>query len=173
MGSEMNEIKSMFERMTIEIANLTVRQTQWENQYEKAFGELKESLDEVRKFDRGKSVEGQDGSGEIYTPSGNPMAWVPSPVGRPTMPPYSPAGYPLGVNFMPQKSANMGQNSHPLPTGQAPVGTQGGDGAIGPSMQTNHHHGGLTMTRMTKLEFPCFNGTNLRAWLCKVEQFSS
>ncbi|WMV14349.1 hypothetical protein MTR67_007734, partial [Solanum verrucosum] len=53
MGSEMNDIKSMFERMTIEIANLTVRQTQWENQHEKAFGELKESLDEVRRFDRG------------------------------------------------------------------------------------------------------------------------
>ncbi|KAG5620623.1 hypothetical protein H5410_005841 [Solanum commersonii] len=97
MGSEMNEIKSMFERMTIEIANLTVRQTQWETQHEKVFGELKESLDELRRFDRGKSVEGQDGSGEIYTPSGNPMAWVPPPVGRPTMPPYSPSGYPLGA----------------------------------------------------------------------------
>ncbi|KAH0773850.1 hypothetical protein KY290_010987 [Solanum tuberosum] len=77
----------------------------------------KESLDEVRRFDRGKSVEGQDGSGEIYTPSGNPMAWVPPPAGRPTMPPFSPTGYPLGVNFMPQNSSNMGQNSHPLPTG--------------------------------------------------------
>ena len=29
------------------------------------------------------------------------------------------------------------------------------------------------MTRMTKLDFPRFNGTNLRAWLCKVEQFFS
>ncbi|KAH0682696.1 hypothetical protein KY290_021283 [Solanum tuberosum] len=173
MGSEMSEIKSMFEKMTIELSNLTVRQTQWENQHEKVFGELKESLDEVRRFDRGKSVEGQDGSGEIYTPSGNPMAWVPPPAGRPTMPPYCPAGYPLGVNFMPQSSANIGQNSHSLPTSQAPVGTQGGDGATGPSMQTNHHHGGLTMTRMTKLEFPRFSGTNLRAWLCKVEQFFS
>ncbi|KAG5621432.1 hypothetical protein H5410_006650 [Solanum commersonii] len=45
--------------------NLAIRQTQWENQHEKAFGELKESLDEVRRFDRGKSVKGQDGSGEI------------------------------------------------------------------------------------------------------------
>ena len=26
---------------------------------------------------------------------------------------------------------------------------------------------------MTKLDFPRFNGTNLRAWLCKVEQFFS
>ncbi|KAH0696227.1 hypothetical protein KY285_013059 [Solanum tuberosum] len=173
MGSEMNEIKSMFESMTIEIANLTVRQTQWESQHEKAFGELKESLDEVRRFDRGKSVEGQDGSGEIFTPSGNPMAWVPPPAWRPTMPPYSPSEYPLGVNFMPQSSANIGQNSHSLPTGQAPVGIQGGYGATGPSMQTNHHHGGLTMTRMTKLEFPHFNVTNLRAWLCKVEKFFS
>ncbi|WMV14992.1 hypothetical protein MTR67_008377 [Solanum verrucosum] len=77
MASEMNEIKSMFEKMTIEIVNLIVRQTQWENQHEKAFGELKESLDKVRRFDKGKSVEGQDSSGEIYTHSGNPMAWVP------------------------------------------------------------------------------------------------
>ena len=56
MTSEMNEIKSMFERMTIEIANLTVRQTQWENQHEKAFGELKESLEEARRGDRGRSA---------------------------------------------------------------------------------------------------------------------
>ena len=40
-------------------------------------------------------------------------------------------------------------------------------------MQPNHHHGGLSMTRMTDLEFSLFNGTNLRAWLCKVEQFFS
>lgn len=30
-----------------------------------------------------------------------------------------------------------------------------------------------TMTMMTKLEFPRFNGTNLRAWMCKVEHFFS
>ncbi|KAG5621433.1 hypothetical protein H5410_006651 [Solanum commersonii] len=102
------------------------------------------------------------------------MAWVPPPAGRPTMPPYSLTGYPLGVNFMPQNYANMGKTSYPLPTGQAAVGTQRGDGsATGPSMQTNHHNGGLIMTKMTKLEFPRFNGTNLRAWLCKVEQFFS
>ena len=130
MTSEMNEIKSMFERMTIEIANLTVRQTQWENQHEKAFGGLKESLEEARRGDRGKSAEGQDGGGEIYTPSENPMAWVPPLAGRPAMPPHSPTGYPLWVNFMPQNSANMDQNSHPLPTGQPP----GGDGVAGPSM---------------------------------------
>ncbi|WMV50037.1 hypothetical protein MTR67_043422 [Solanum verrucosum] len=90
MASKMNEIKSMSERMTIEIANLSVRQTQWENQHEKAFGELKESLDVGRRFYRGKSVEGQDGSGDIYTLSGYPMAWIPPPAGRPTMPLYSP-----------------------------------------------------------------------------------
>lgn len=66
-----------------------------------------------------------------------------------------------------QNSASMVQNSHPFPTFQPPRE----DGSIGPSMQTNHHHDGITMTRMRNMEFPCFNGINLRDWLCKVENF--
>jgi len=40
-SSKGDKLKPNAKRMTIDIANLTVRQTKWENQYEKAFGELK------------------------------------------------------------------------------------------------------------------------------------
>lgn len=70
----MDEIKSMFERITLEIANFNVRQNQLEAQHEKALAELKKSIEETRRFDRGKSFEGQDKGNEVDTPSGNPMA---------------------------------------------------------------------------------------------------
>ncbi|KAG5632379.1 hypothetical protein H5410_004096 [Solanum commersonii] len=94
MTTYMNAIKSMMERMTVEIANFTMRQNQLEGQHEKAFAELKDSIDEVRRYDRGKNQEEVHdiggGNKEIYTLSGNPMAWSPHVAGLPTIEQYSP-----------------------------------------------------------------------------------
>ncbi|WMV09583.1 hypothetical protein MTR67_002968 [Solanum verrucosum] len=93
MTTYMNEIKSMIERMKVEIANFTMRQNQLEGQHEKAFVELKDSIDELRRYDRGKNQEVHDtggGNTKIYTLSGNPMAWSPYVAGLPTIGQYSP-----------------------------------------------------------------------------------
>ncbi|KAM3380557.1 putative protein isoform X2 [Capsicum galapagoense] len=113
MSTNMDEIKSMFERMTVEIDNFNVRQNQLEAQHEKALVELKESIEETRRFDRGKSTEGQDGGGEVYTPSGYPMAWLPPSTGSPPMPSCSPARVHAGVGSIPQYAATMGPVPQP------------------------------------------------------------
>lgn len=64
-----------------------------------------------------------------------------------------------------------------MPT-HAPVGSNPQQGGHGGGTSTGghqnlHHQGATTMSRMIKMEFPRFNGTNLSAWLCKVEQFFS
>jgi len=76
MANEVRDIKEMLDRMTMELANFSVRQNQIEEQHEKSFAELKEALDAVKKNDKGKNHEETEGAGEIYTPSGQPMAWV-------------------------------------------------------------------------------------------------
>ncbi|XP_019266920.1 PREDICTED: uncharacterized protein LOC109244312 [Nicotiana attenuata] len=190
--ANMDEIKSMFERMTVEIANFSVRQTQLENQHERAFAELKESIDAVKRYDRGKGIEDLDGGGEIYTPTGNPAAWVHGGV---TTNQFSPVAYHLGFGPLPQFQGPRGVASPHRPTFIAPVqghsaatGNNGGGYAQGQSSAGQNGGGepapaaqnstatsprGTNLTRMTKLEFPRFNGLNLKAWLCKVEQFFS
>ncbi|WMV07682.1 hypothetical protein MTR67_001067 [Solanum verrucosum] len=175
MTTDMNEIKSMMERMTMEIANFTMRQNQLEGQHEKAFTELKDSIDEVRKYDRGKNQEVHDTgeNAEIYTPSGNPMALLPHVAGLPTFGQYSPGGFAMGASPLPTFSAQGDTMLTRVPLGSIPQpGGQGGGSNTG-RHQNHHHQGTTTMSRMTKMEFPRFNGTNLRAWLCKVEQFFS
>ncbi|XP_075086129.1 F-box protein CPR1-like [Nicotiana tabacum] len=61
--ANMDDIKSMFERMTVKVEKFSVRQTQLENQHERAFAELKESIDDVKMYDRGKGIEYMDGGG--------------------------------------------------------------------------------------------------------------
>jgi len=46
--AEGREIKEMLERMTMELANFSVRQNQIEDQHEKSFAELKEALEAVK-----------------------------------------------------------------------------------------------------------------------------
>ncbi|XP_019264304.1 PREDICTED: uncharacterized protein LOC109241930 [Nicotiana attenuata] len=182
--ANMDKIKSMFERMTVEIANFSVRQTQLENQHERDFAELKESIDAVKRYDRGKGIEDLDGGGEIYTPTGNPAAWVHGGI---TTNQFSPAAYHLGFGPLPQFQGPRGVASPHRPTFTAPVqghstavgnnrggyaqgqtsAGQNGGGEPPPAAQnsTATSPRGTNLTRMTKLEFPRFNGLNLRAWL--------
>lgn len=65
-----------------------------------------------------------------------------------------------------------------MPAGHVQVQTsashQGGGAANGRTYQLDATFPRSTnMTMMTKLEFPRFNGTNLRASMCKVEHFFS
>ncbi|KAG5618502.1 hypothetical protein H5410_018326 [Solanum commersonii] len=108
MTTDMNEIKSMMERMTVEIANFTMRQNQLEGQHEKTFAELKDSIDEVRRYDRGKNQEVHDtggGNAEIYTPSGNPMAWLPHVAGLPPLGNTLRGFFAMGASPLPPFSA--------------------------------------------------------------------
>lgn len=77
MASDMKDIKDMLDRLTMEMANFTVRQNQIEDNHEKSFAEMRESLEAVKRSEKGKVVADVDLAGELYTPSGNPMAWVP------------------------------------------------------------------------------------------------
>lgn len=70
MATDMTEIKSMLERITLEIVNVSMRQTQMEDHHEKSFAVLKESLEAARMTDKGKRAEVTEGGGDIYTPSG-------------------------------------------------------------------------------------------------------
>lgn len=104
MAADMNEIKSMMERMTVEIANFTMRQAQLESQHEKALAELKESIEEVRRYDRGKNTEVPDtgcGNGEIYTPSGNPMGGYLILQGFPPLSNILQGGFAMGASPLP------------------------------------------------------------------------
>jgi len=142
MTTDMNEIESMMERMTVEIANFTMRQNQLEGQHEKAFAELKDSIDEVRWYDRGKNREVHDtggGNAEIYTPSGNPMAWLPHVAGLPTFGQYSPGGFAMGASPLPPFSAQGDTMPTHVPLGSNPqLGGQGGGTCTGGHQ--NHHH---------------------------------
>ncbi|KAG5616241.1 hypothetical protein H5410_016065 [Solanum commersonii] len=73
MANDMKEIKDMFDRMTVELANFTVRQNHSEEQHEKAIAGLRESLTTIQKANRGKGTNISEGPSETYTPSGNPM----------------------------------------------------------------------------------------------------
>ncbi|WMV14797.1 hypothetical protein MTR67_008182 [Solanum verrucosum] len=147
--ADMKEIKNMLDRMTMEMANFTVRQNQIEAHYEKTFSELKQTLDAVKEKDKGKTVEEVDG-GEIYTPSGHPMAWVSASQagGNPNM--VTPGGYQMGMGSLHQLQSpiggatpqnqgmgfeftgqdSQGRAQHQIPTsgghGQAQMGYQGG-----------------------------------------------
>jgi len=200
--AEGRKIKEMLERMTMELANFLVRQNQIEDQHEKSFAELKEALEAMKRGDKGKDVEESKGNGEMYTPSVQPMAWVSAThtEGTPTM--VTPGGYQLGMGFTPQFQTPLGGPMHQNPAtgvgsvghmgpgtsapyqmpsgapnqmhyggfhGQTPVGGLGG-GANQPNFQGHFHH---PMSRLSKIEFPRFNGTDLRPWIYKVDQFFS
>uniref|UniRef100_M1DWW4 Uncharacterized protein n=1 Tax=Solanum tuberosum TaxID=4113 RepID=M1DWW4_SOLTU len=74
--AEGREIKDMLERMTMDLANFLVRLNQIKDQHEKYFAELKKSLKVVKRRDKGKNVEGNEGNGDIYSLFGQSMAWV-------------------------------------------------------------------------------------------------
>ncbi|PHT70421.1 hypothetical protein T459_25525 [Capsicum annuum] len=76
MSTDMSEIKSILEKVTLEMANFSLKQSQMEQQHEKSIVALRETLGGTQKFDRGKGVDGTNGGGEIYSPSRNPMAWM-------------------------------------------------------------------------------------------------
>lgn len=76
MSTDMSEIKSILEKVTLEMANFSLKQSQMEEQHEKSIVALRETLGGTQKFDRGKGVDGTNGGGEIYSPSRNPMAWM-------------------------------------------------------------------------------------------------
>lgn len=67
-------------------------------------------------------------------------------------------------------SAPQGQTPPGVNQGPTVTGQQGGLPFGSPS---GNNSGSLAMTRFTKMEFPKFNGSNLRTWLCKVEQYFS
>ncbi|KAG5605634.1 hypothetical protein H5410_027126 [Solanum commersonii] len=73
MANDMKEIKDMFSCMTLELANLTIRQNHIEEQNEKAIVRVQESLTIIHKADRGKGTNISEGPSYIYTPSGNLM----------------------------------------------------------------------------------------------------
>lgn len=79
----------------------------------------------------------------------------------------------MGLGSMPQYAATMGPVPQPAQVGQTSGETSGVERNTGPPIQGQHHAGGPTMSRMTKLKFPRFNGTRLRTLLYKVEQFFS
>ncbi|KAG5574395.1 hypothetical protein H5410_054529 [Solanum commersonii] len=76
MANDMTEIKAMFDRMTLEMANFTMRQNQIEEQHEKAIAALRESINTAITNEKGKGVTSSEAPGDIYTPSGNPMVWA-------------------------------------------------------------------------------------------------
>ncbi|KAH0686049.1 hypothetical protein KY285_016592 [Solanum tuberosum] len=112
MANDMKEIKDMFNRMTLELANFTVRQNQSEEQQEKAIAGLRESLTTIQKADRGKRTNISEGPSETYTPSGNPMVWTTSvSVGNP--PGFlSPGGYQYGTSQYQQYQTPVGEQHH-------------------------------------------------------------
>ncbi|KAG5612085.1 hypothetical protein H5410_023366 [Solanum commersonii] len=57
MATNMTEIKSMIERITLEMGNVSMRQTQIEDHHEKSFAILKESLEAAKMTDKGKKAE--------------------------------------------------------------------------------------------------------------------
>ncbi|XP_015161375.1 uncharacterized protein [Solanum tuberosum] len=169
--ADMKEIKDMLDRMTMEMANFTVRQNQIEAHHEKAFSELKQTLDAVKEKDKGKTVEEVDGAGgnpNMVTPGGYQMGMgslhqLQSPIGG-----AMPQNQGMGFRFTGQDS--QGRAQHQIPTsgghGQAQMGYQGG-------FQQATGHFMSNMSRLSKIEFPRFNGSDLRSWLCKVDQFFS
>ncbi|KAH0683132.1 hypothetical protein KY290_021721 [Solanum tuberosum] len=199
--AEGREIKEMLERMTMELVNFSVRQNQIKDEHEKSFAELKEALEAVKRGDKGKAVEESKGNGEMYTPSVQPMAWVSATHRRNTYYGYTwwisvwdrvhtqfqtPLGGPMHQNpAMGVGSAcHMGPRTsvpYQMPSGapnqmhyggfhgQTSIRGLGG-GANQLNFQGHFHH---PMSRLSKIEFPRFNGTNLRSWIYKVDQFFS
>ncbi|KAM3216439.1 hypothetical protein P3L10_025880 [Capsicum annuum] len=74
----------------------------------------------------------------------------------------------MGLGSMPQYAATMGPVPQPAQVGQTSGETSGVERNTGPPIQGQHHAGGPTMSRMTKLKFPRFNGTRLRTLLYKL-----
>lgn len=163
---------------------------------------LKEALDAVKKNDKGKNHEETEGAGEIYTPSGQPMAWVSASQtgGAPTM--VTPSGYQLGMGPLPQFQSPLGGSMHhTLVIGGGPAGHMGAGSSTHFQMHTGgqtqmpyggfqshptmgipggggaqppaHGHFFNSMSRLSKIEFPRFNGVDLRSWIYKVDQFFS
>ncbi|KAG5623413.1 hypothetical protein H5410_008631 [Solanum commersonii] len=100
-----------------------------------------EALDAVKKNDKGKNHEETEGAGEIYTPSGQPMAWVSASQtgGAPTM--VTPGGYQLGMRHLPQFQSPLGGSMHHTPVmGGGPAGHMG----AGSSTPFQMHTGGQT-----------------------------
>ncbi|KAG5610793.1 hypothetical protein H5410_022074 [Solanum commersonii] len=64
-GNEVRDIKDMLDRMIMQLANFSVRQNQIEEQYEKSFAKLKESLDVVKKMRKGRTMKIQSELKEI------------------------------------------------------------------------------------------------------------
>uniref|UniRef100_M1DR02 Uncharacterized protein n=1 Tax=Solanum tuberosum TaxID=4113 RepID=M1DR02_SOLTU len=202
MANEVRDIKEMLDRITMELANFSVRQNQIEEQHEKSFAELKEALDAVKKNDTGKNHEETEGAGEIYTPSGQPMAWVSASQtgGAPTM--VTPGGYQLGMGPLPQFQSPLGRSiQHTHVMGGGPAGHMGAGSSTHFQMHTGgqtqmpyggfqshptmgipgggraqppaHGHFFNSMSRLSKIEFPRFNGVDLRSWIYKVDQYFS
>ncbi|KAH0682840.1 hypothetical protein KY290_021435 [Solanum tuberosum] len=69
----------MLDRMIMQLANFSVRQNQIEEQYEKSFAKLKESLDVVKKMRKGRTMKIQseliEGDPTMVTPVGNQLEW--------------------------------------------------------------------------------------------------
>lgn len=82
-----------------------------------------------RRHEKGKGIEENEGLGEIYTPSGQPMTWVSAPRsgGLPTM--VTPTGYQMGIGSLPQFQTPPG---HQNPTTGARSAGQIGAGISAP-----------------------------------------
>ncbi|KAG5622560.1 hypothetical protein H5410_007778 [Solanum commersonii] len=74
MTNDMIEIKAMLDRMTLEMANFTMRQNQIEEQHENAIAALRESINTATTEEKRKGVTSSEAPGDIYTPSENPMS---------------------------------------------------------------------------------------------------
>ncbi|KAH0716770.1 hypothetical protein KY285_012801 [Solanum tuberosum] len=181
MVNDMTEIKAMFDRMTLEMANFTMRQNQIEEQHENAIAALRESINTATTKEKGKGVTSSEAPGDIYTPSGTPMVWATTvSTGNPPMF-QSPMGYqygsrqyhtPTGGHY-PQTSRGYGGPQFPMYPGQIPTTGQGGGGFVHPIPHSPVSHGSGSLSRLTKVDFPRFDGTNLRTWMYKVDQFFS
>ncbi|XP_016542938.1 uncharacterized protein LOC107843216 isoform X2 [Capsicum annuum] len=159
MSDEMKEIKEMFDLMTMEMANFSLRQNQIEEQHEKAINSLRESINAIQKGDRGKGNAISEGA-EIYTPSGNPMIWA-TFVSTGNPPGFqSLAGYQYGAQNSQQFQTPAGEHyqrqgySRVQPffttAGQIPSTGQGGEGFHHATNLPSSSHQNGSMTSLTK-----------------------
>ncbi|XP_059315524.1 uncharacterized protein LOC132066177 [Lycium ferocissimum] len=260
MASDLLEIRSLLQQMTREMASFSARQDQLEVNHERSLRELKQSVEEGRRPERGKDPLSTIPEDELYSPSDNPLIYAnlsphstprsqlrtllnnppsilqppnsnqyntlpvhssqtPNPVSSTTqipplipisglqnpmisnspgfhippvnshnsqqfMPVYSIAPSPTYLNAPMPPSFSQGYKSSYIPNQffgppfqQTPSLTQPNQHYTPLYGQPNtHNHNPLqypAFTKYTRVEFPKFDGSDLRDWLYKVEQFFS
>lgn len=77
---------------------------------------------------------------------------------------------PTGGHY-PQTTWGYGGHQFPMYPGQIRTTGQKHGGFVYPIPNSHVSHGSGSLSWLTKVDFPRFDGTNLRTWVYKVDQF--